>query len=211
MVLSTPCSFCTHTRTHAHTHACTHAHIPSLWNHFHCHTLSPPHFHPLHTQHMHAAEYILRGWRLIEGATMLSLSSHISAIEAPVHTMLFITMQLQNNRAELAPISIPHQGNKVSTPSWPTMPIRNMSIPFFLFSFFCIIYLSCQIIMTSCLIHINVGLLLAFSPKTFLPAQSHTGHISSLWSFVGVLSVWHLKKMFPIFILLFLCAFFYIA
>lgn len=199
MVLLTPCSFCTYT--------CIHTLHLSLWNHFHCHTLS----HPPHTQHMHTAEYILRGWRLMEGATMLSLSSHISAIEAPVHTMLFITMQLQNNGAELAPISIPHQGNKVSTPPWPPMPTRNMSIPFLLFSFFCSIYLSCQIIMTSCLIHINVGLLLAFSPETSLPAESYTGHISSLWSFVGVLSFWYLKKMFPIFLIFFCVCTFCIA
>ena len=106
-----------------------HTHTPSLSEITSTVTLSLP----FHTQHMHTAEYILRGWRLMEGATMLSLSSHISAIEAPVHTMLFITMQLQNNGAELAPISIPHQGNKVSTPSWPTMPTRNMSIPFLLF------------------------------------------------------------------------------
>ena len=42
---------------------------------------------------------------------MLSLSSHISAIDAPVHRMLFITMQLENNRVELPIISCQRSKN----------------------------------------------------------------------------------------------------
>ena len=189
MVLLTPCSFCTYT--------CTHTLHLSLWNHFHCHTLS----HPPHTTYAHCLVHTER-LKAHGGCNYAVLEfTHLRYWGPCAHDAVHHDATAkQRSWVSSYQHSPPRKQSEHST-----MTTRNMSIPFLLFSFFCSIYLSCQIIMTSCLIHINVGLLLAFSPETSLPAESHTGHISSLWSFVGVLSFWYLKKMFPIFI--FVCMF----